>query len=273
MCCNEVHKLCSPKRLVEYISENFNKTVSISWYRYFIEIHKDKIFECTAYPQESSRLQLTKEAAMKHVKILEKYVAGTPDELVFNLDEVGCQQWADRKPKHCVVPIKCKGQRVEFEVQRKEKRITVITAISMAGDVLTPLLVTHRKTIDEEVKQAGIREGEDYLIRYQENSFVTIEIFSDYINEVFLPYVEQLRQNQLYAGKTTVLLCGNCSPHIDAALLQQLAMKKVRIVTFPLHSSHLFQPLDLVIFGAYKYYLKIVTTKYERHTHTASLHQ
>ena len=124
--------------------------------------------------------------------------------------------------------------------------------------------MTHRKTIYEEVKQAGIREGEDYLIRYQENSFVTIEIFSDYINEVFLPYVEQLRQNQLYAGKTTVLLCGNCSPHIDAALLQQLAMKKVRIVTFPLHSSHLFQPLDLVIFGAYKYYLKIVTTQYER---------
>ena len=158
ICCYEIHKPCTPKKLVEYISEQFSKTVSRSWYRYFIEKHKDKILQSVAYPQESSRIRLTKEAALKHVKNLEKYVVGTPDELVFNLDEVGCQQWADKKTKHCLVPIECKGQRVEYEVQRNEKRITLIVTISMAGDVLTPLMVTHRKTIDNNVKPSGIRE-------------------------------------------------------------------------------------------------------------------
>jgi hypothetical protein len=40
---------------------------------------------------------------------------------------------------------------IEYSVPRKEKRISYITTISMAGDVLMPLLLIHRKTVDDAV--------------------------------------------------------------------------------------------------------------------------
>jgi hypothetical protein len=41
--------------------------------------------------------------------------------------------------------------RIEHSVPRKEKRITCITTISSADDVLMPLLVIHQKTVDDAV--------------------------------------------------------------------------------------------------------------------------
>ena len=41
------------------------------------------------------------------------------------------------------------------------KKISVCTA--MAGDALPSLLVSHRKTIDNEVVEEGFREGQDYV--------------------------------------------------------------------------------------------------------------
>jgi hypothetical protein len=51
---------------------------------------------------------------------------------------------------------------------------------------------------------------------------------------------------------TGVLLCDNCSSHIDESIKQLHADNNIRLVTFPLHTSHLFQPLDLVTFAAFK---------------------
>ena len=260
----EAHKPCSPKVLQNYISEQFGKTVSRSWYLNFIERHEDKVCSAIAYPQESTRIRLTREAAIKHIKNIRKYVVDAPTELIFNLDEVGCQQWADKKPCHCIIPNELKGQRVEYEVDRSEKRFTVIATISMSGDVLTPLMVTHRKTIDKNVIESGIREGEDLILKSQQNSFVTQEIFTDYIRNVFIPYVDNIRQNQLYVDKPAVFLCDNCASHFDENLLRELARKNIRFVTFPPHSSHLFQPLDLVTFGVFKNHLRSVTSRYEK---------
>ena len=36
----------------------------------------------------------------------------------------------------------------------------------MAGDVLPPLIISHRKTIDEEILNSGWRSGQDYIYYY-----------------------------------------------------------------------------------------------------------
>jgi hypothetical protein len=49
-----------------------------------------------------------------------------------------------------------------------------------------------------------------------------------------------------------VLLCDNCAAHIDDEIKALLAQNNVRLITFPPHTSNLFQPLDLVTFGVFK---------------------
>jgi hypothetical protein len=76
-------------------------------------------------------------------------------ELILNVDEVGCQEWSDRKKRDVIIPHQERLCRIEYAVSRKEKRITCITTISMAGDALMPLLVIHQRTIDAAVWEEG----------------------------------------------------------------------------------------------------------------------
>jgi hypothetical protein len=44
----------------------------------------------------------------------------------------------------------------------------------------------------------------------------------------------------------------NCSPHISDGVIAVLTNARVRVITFAPHTSHVFQMLDFVLFGALK---------------------
>ena len=259
----EIHKHMTPKDLEDYISNNFQIDVSPSWHNHFIKRHCDKLCTTIAYPQEKGRIQVTKQEGEIHIENLKKYVQGVPTELIFNIDEVGTQKWSDKKNKRVIAPITLKNTRIEYPVERSEKRMSLICAISMAGDTLTPMFITHRKTIYKEIQGTGIREGEDLILEYQPKSYVNKSLFSRYIDDVMLKYINELRKNPLYLNEPAVIICDNCSAHLDDELLQKLAQNNVRLITIPPHSSHVFQPLDLVTFGIFKKEMLRVTSKYE----------
>ncbi|KAH0791212.1 putative transposase [Histomonas meleagridis] len=123
-----------------------------------------------------------------------------------------------------------------------------------------------RKTLENEVLQSGIRIGEDIIIRYQESAYASMEIISEHINDVFLVYIQNLRNDLKFRDKPAVLICDNCASHFDNAVVRKLTQNNVRLVTIPPHSSHLFQPLDLVTFGVYKNEIRSTTSKYENGT-------
>ena len=259
----EARKPCTNQDIRNFILEQFSIDIVPSWINNFIKRHNTKLAHSTAFPQEKGRFSLPRQLALKHISNLKKYVDGLPTELVFNLDEVGHQPWADKKFKKVIVPMYMKDNRIEYSIDRSEKRVSMIITISMAGDSLMPLIVTHRKTLDEEVKRSGMRIGEDFMLEYQESAFVTKEIFSKYISSVFIPYVQKVRENPLYTDKSAALLCDNCSAHFDEKMIKLLSQNNIRLITLPPHSSHLFQPLDLVIFGVFKSEMKFVRSKYK----------
>jgi hypothetical protein len=110
-------------------------------------------------------MQVTKDIYKIHVRNLGRYVQNVPTELILNLDEVGSQEWSDRKKREVIIPHQHSPRRIEFSVPRKDKRISCITTISMAGDVLMPLRVIHRKTVDDAVWEDGWRDWQDFLTR------------------------------------------------------------------------------------------------------------
>jgi hypothetical protein len=55
----------------------------------------------------------------------------------------------DRKPKKVFAPTVRAEKTVHCPVKRGGRRVNAIVTISMAGDVFTPLLVIHRRTIDD----------------------------------------------------------------------------------------------------------------------------
>jgi hypothetical protein len=114
------------------------------------------------------------------------------------------------------------------------------------------LLVIHRRTIDAAVWEEGWRDEQDFMIRSNDTSYVTRPIFTEYVTSGILPVFAAIRESLHLQDFTGVLLCDNYSSHIDEGIKQLLADNNIRLVTFPPHTSHLFQPLDLITFAAFK---------------------
>jgi hypothetical protein len=155
----------SPKQIRAYVADAFRKQVSPSWTWRFIKRHENVLQRATAYPQENTGMEVSKEIARTHIRNLEQYVKDVSTELILNVDEVGCQEWPDWKKRDMIIPHQKRPCRIEYAVSRKEKRITCITTISMAGDALMPLLVIDRRTIDAVVWEEGWRDEQDFTIR------------------------------------------------------------------------------------------------------------
>jgi hypothetical protein len=122
----------------------------------------------------------------------------------------------------------------------------------MAGDVLMPFLLIHRRTIDAAVWEEGWWNGQDFMIRSSDTSYVTRPIFTEYVTSVIQPYFAATRESLHLQAFTDVSFCDNYSSHIDEDIKQLLADDNIRLVTFPPHTSHLFQPLDPLTFAAFK---------------------
>jgi hypothetical protein len=90
------------------------------------------------------------------------------------------------------------------------------------------------------------------MIRSNDTSYVTRPIFTEYVTSMILPYFAATRESWHLQDFTGVLLCDNCSSHIDEGIKQLLADNNIRLITFPPHTSHLFRPLELVTFAAFK---------------------
>jgi hypothetical protein len=78
------------------------------------------------------------------------------------------------------------------------------------------------------------------------------QLFAEYISIVFIPYVEELRSLEEFAGREVVLLMDNCSVHTKPETLQVLAEHRVKMIAFPPHAMHIFQALDFSLFGILK---------------------
>ena len=61
-----------------------------------------------------------------------------------------------------------------------------------------------------------------------------------------------------------VLLIDNCPSHSDEELYRRLAEENIRVITFPPHTTNLFQPLDLVTFHVYKQEKSNMRSKYKK---------
>jgi hypothetical protein len=78
------------------------------------------------------------------------------------------------------------------------------------------------------------------------------QLFAEYISTVLFPYVDELRSNEEFADQEGLILMDNCSVHVQGDTLQMLADHGVKVLTFPPHTTHIFQSPDLSLFGNFR---------------------
>jgi hypothetical protein len=107
------------------------------------------------------------------------------------------------------------------------------------------------KTLDQAVSDEGTRNGQDFLLHTNDTSYVTQAIFKEYSQRHSSNALRLCASMNLH-DSPAVLLCDNCAAHVDKDIKVLLTRNSIRLPTFPPHTSHLFQRVDLVTFGVFK---------------------
>jgi hypothetical protein len=98
----------------------------------------------------------------------------------------------------------------------------------------------------------GVRDHIDLIIEMRQPAYAKAELFHRYITEVFFQALETNQQLLGCENKLCILFCDNCSIHCQNQLLKEFAKRRVAVITYLGPTSHLFQVLDLLLFGRVK---------------------
>jgi hypothetical protein len=113
--------------------------------------------------------------------------------------------------------------------------------------------------------------GIDFVLRQQSKPYVSRKLFLKYINTIFVPYLNELRESQDFGACEAVLFMANCSPHVSDEVVAVLTCARVRFITFAPNMTQVFQVLDVVSFGALKKHATDLKSLDERQSAAAFL--
>jgi hypothetical protein len=164
----------------------------------------DGIRSCTAFPMEVERMNVPDQAVYHWFsKLRDRFRdLNVPAHFVFNMDEMGHQDYADAKEKTCIVP-RYVTEKQYYEVSRRGKRITLIACIAADGSCLRSALIIHRATYETEIQESGLTE-EKLRVYCQSHAFIDHDIFLHWLKDTFLPALSLRRLQYDYRKKKSV---------------------------------------------------------------------
>jgi hypothetical protein len=253
-CFNDHHPL-RPIDLLTWVNLEWSADLTDGWLSSFINRHSDSIKRATGTQQEEARFNVPREFLELHFENMRNSVDGRFSDLIFNLDEVGSGEFEDQSDFETIVPIQCEVDLVHYPIQRKFGHSTMLVCISASGDTVTPLIIAP-PTNTQKIWQLGYREGEDVQIIHHTPCYINKEIFMAYVTDILIPYIDNIRIIPEYVNEIAYLLMDNLSAHCSDEIIALFSNHKILVLTFPPHTSNLFQPLDLCFFSVFKSYKK-----------------
>jgi hypothetical protein len=185
---------------------------------------------------------------------MEQAVQGIVRDQVFNLDDVGVSEWEDRKPKRVVITTSLSGQIIHHGVNRNLKYVTVVICMAVSEKHLIPYLITFQDlpALQDDSKHHAIEFGRHLIIKGNQKADVNSKTFAEYVKSVFISCVTKVRRERRIEPEESVSLIDNHPSHITKQVIDMLTTARVRIKTFVPNTTHIFQILDLMLFGSFK---------------------
>jgi hypothetical protein len=240
---------CTLHDISRFIEAEFHVALDHNTIHHLID-RDPRIRSIRGVPMEDKRVEVSPEAVIRYLADLAGVIQGMPAHFVFNMDEMGHQEWADRQERTCYVPASVPGDQVPIPISGCSKRITLLACIGADGSHLKPLVVIPRKTVDADLLLTGLT-SEKVSVASQPKGFINTALFEKWLTEICIPEIVSRRRAHSYEGPVALIL-DNCSAH-RGALLDQLCMENRIVLCFlPPHSSNQLQPLDLSVFGITK---------------------
>lgn len=251
-----------PIELLRWVNENFNVSLSPSWLYSYLGSDQSKwsLYQVKAKALERNRAAVTVEELEKWGSdiVLPKLKRIHPS-LLANMDESADQPRTQSESK---VVVSTTNTPTTYTTERGAKHVTVCPTIFLPGMKLKPFVIISAKSIHPELKHYGFPQGADknsgpcesphaYVVG-SSSGYINGALFLIYVQNVLIPGVNHLRHELNLEGKRAGILLDGALAHECPEALELLEKAEIEVIWLPPHSSHLTQPLDLVIFAAWK---------------------
>ena len=252
----DAHRSVTMGVLMEHLVDEVNVNVTRKRLLEFMKSHG--FAYVSGIPTEEDRADVDK-VKLRHfyTDTLPDAVEGVNPSLVFNMDEMGAERYADRKRINVFLPEDEAPEDggVPVGVPRSMRRCTLVVCISLDGTRLTSAIITKTKTVNSLIFESGY-DPEHLKLYTTKTSFITRDVFGEWLVDIFIPHVEATRERlRMLLGtfdERAVMLLDWCKSHDFQRHLALLRQKNVTVVFLVAHTSHLCQPLDLGVFGRLK---------------------
>ncbi|CAH2084120.1 unnamed protein product [Euphydryas editha] len=163
---------------------------------------------------------------------------------IFNFDETGVSTVLDT-PK--VLAPKSQKQVGQIVSSERGELVTFGAIISASGNHIPPLFVFPRV------------HYKDHFLEGAPYGSIGAANRSGWINaEIFVTVLKHIQKHTLSSKEHPILLlCDNHESHISLQAITYARDNGITFVSFPPHTSHRLQPLDVGVFGPFKAKLKI----------------
>jgi hypothetical protein len=172
--------LVTQRKLLNFIEIEFRKILTYGWVKSFLHRKVQDVKQVWGSPQELPRLQIPQQYLNEYITLIQEYVPLVPAEFVFHLDEIGLSDWEERKRQPILIPVEIDGDAIHYRVDRRIRHQTLVCCISAAGGAYYPLL-TPSDASARSVFEMGVRDGTDLRIQIAPSSYITVDIFRQYL--------------------------------------------------------------------------------------------
>jgi hypothetical protein len=226
------------------------------WARSFFKRHKDVLGKATAEKREYGRMEIKKEDVTRYKKSLADDIEGVSSLLIFNCDEVGVSLYCDERRRRVIVAKEDDGETLHVPVDRGEKHLSMMACVSLAGEALMPHFLTKGVVPAVELQKTGLLENVHATFAHTTSGYMTKESFKGWVDLNFVPQVNWMRKKLSLEKEKAMLLLDNCPSHLSDESFKTLGDANITFFTLLPNATHLLQPCDVGLFGAFKQHLK-----------------
>lgn len=220
-----------------------NQTAGEDWYRSFMKRHPELSVrkpESTSLARNSSFNAINVGSFFKNLQnVMEKHKFGPQD--IWNIDETGVT--TTHKPSKVIAErgVKQVGQATS---QERGTLVTVCNGVNAIGNHIPPFMILPRVRV-QEYMCAGAPPGTVAVGHAKHTGWMTKESFKQFLQH-FVNHVKCSKEHGV------LLLMDNHDTHISLEIIDFAKSNGITLLTFPPHTSHRLQPLDVSVYSSFK---------------------
>jgi hypothetical protein len=169
-------------------------------------------------------------------------------ELTFNVDET---MLSFGESKSLVVIPHSQTTATTKTVPTPTEHITLVLCIDAAGGHTETLCILPLKNLPRSLDLLSPK----FSWAGQDSGWIDLVGFSNWVDKIFLPAVEERRKRPGLEDKPALLWVDGHSSRTNADVMTKLKANNVVVACIPSHTSHILQPLDNGVNGTFKTWL------------------